>query len=183
MKQNLKITSLVFGMFVWAMSLFAQTNYYTATKTFNENGFTYQCDVTASRSVTLYNKNNKWMYANQVYKNTGTIFIMPEAGVDLWEDDNWTDSKSKSIVNNAFSTAEKQRVKGRNLIISMYINPETGKVDEVDFAFVNFNPYATIPISVYRKIEVELKKDVWFTPTTEGKKLNYILYWWGQEPK
>ncbi len=163
MKQNVKFISTAFCMFVWAISLFAQTNYYTATKAFNENGYTYQCDVTASRSVTLYNKNNKWVYAKQVYKNTDTIFIMPEAGVDLWEDDNWTRAKRFEIVNNAFSASEKQRVKGRDFVISMYINPETGKVDEVDFSFVNFNSYATIPISVYRKIEVELKKSVWFT--------------------
>ncbi len=165
------------------VTLAAQTNYYTDTKTFNENGYIYQCDVTTSKSVTLYNKTNKWIYIDQIIKNTGAIYIMPEAGVQLLDRDNWTRAKRFEIVNNAFSASEKQRVKGRDFVISMYINPETGKVDEVDFAFVNFNPYATIPISVYRKIEVELKKGVWFTPTTEGKKLNYILYWWGQEPK
>ncbi len=183
MKQNVKFISSAFCMFVWAMSLFAQTNYYTATKTFNENGYTYQCDVKASGRVTLYNKNNKWTYADQTIKQTGAIYIMPEAGVDLWEDDNWTRAKRFEIVNNAFSSAEKQRVKGQEFNIGMFINPETGRVDEVDFTFVDFGPYVTIPVSVYRKIELELKNKIWVTPTVEGKKLNYIIYWWRQEPK
>lgn len=38
--------------------IYAQTNYYAVTKTFNENGYTYQCDVAASKTVTLYNKSN-----------------------------------------------------------------------------------------------------------------------------
>lgn len=38
----------------------AQTNYYTTTKTFNEQGYIYQCDVdTESGDINLYNKNNK----------------------------------------------------------------------------------------------------------------------------
>ena len=35
----------------------AQTNYYTTTKTFNEQGYIYQCDVdTESGDINLYNK-------------------------------------------------------------------------------------------------------------------------------
>ena len=40
------------------VSTFAQTNYYEATKTFVENGYTYQCDVPAYKLITLYNKAN-----------------------------------------------------------------------------------------------------------------------------
>ena len=59
--------------------LHAQTNYYTTTKTFNENGYTYQCDVAASRFVSLYNKNNKWTYVDQMKKGTNTPFyVTPE---------------------------------------------------------------------------------------------------------
>ena len=53
---------------------------------------------------------------------------------------------------------EKQRGKGHELIITMCINSDTGKVDEVEFSFMNFGTYATIPISVYRKIETDLKE-------------------------
>lgn len=38
--------------------LHAQTNYYTTTKTFNESGYTYQCDIPSYNLVILYNKSN-----------------------------------------------------------------------------------------------------------------------------
>ena len=65
----------------------------------------------------------------------------------------------------------------------IYIDPDNGKVADVEFMFVTFNPYATIPVSVYRKIETEIKKNIWFTVTPEGKKQNYIMLFWPQEPK
>ena len=43
------------------------------------------------------------------------------------------------------------------------------------------SPFATIPVSVYRKIELELKKNIWFVPTTEGKKMNFLVRMWSQE--
>lgn len=181
MKTTLILISLMFS----ALHIFAQANYYTKTRTFNENGYTYQCDVPLSCDVTLYNKTNKWTYTSQIDTKTGGNYIHPDVYVPLIEDDNWTRAKRFAIVNNAFSAIEKQRVKGakESLIISMYISPDTGKVVEVDFTFHTLSPYATIPVSVYRKIETELKANIWFTPTDFGKKLNYILYWWDQEPK
>ncbi|NDV67027.1 DUF5043 domain-containing protein [Bacteroides sp. 224] len=164
-------------------SVSAQTNYYTTTKTFYENDYVYQCDVDAAKIVTLYNKSNNLMYIQQVYKSSGEIFIMPDNYIPLCADDNWTRTKRLSIVNNAFSSSEKQRVRGKKLSVTMYISPDTGKVIEVSFLFGNFEPYATIPVSVYRKIEMELKNNVWYTPTTEGRKLNYIALWWAQEPR
>ena len=144
--------------------LHAQTNYYATTKTFNQDGYIYQCDVRASGFVRLYNKSNKWIKVYPVYKSTGESFAQTDAGIELFEDDNWTSSKCKSIV-------------------IMYINSSTGRVDEVSFEFHKSDPFAAIPISVYRKIEIELKKDIWFTLTAEGKMLSYIFYWWAQEPQ
>ena len=163
--------------------IYAQTNYYAVTKTFNENGYTYQCDVAASKTVTLYNKSNKLLFTTQSYKNTGETFSQTDEGIVLLQYDAWTRVERLSIVNAAFSASEKQRVKGHELIITMCINSDTGKVDEVEFSFMNFGTYATIPISVYRKIETDLKEKVWYIPTEEGKKLNYIYYWWAQEPQ
>lgn len=163
--------------------IYAQTNYYAVTKTFNENGYTYQCDVAASKTVTLYNKSNKLLFTTQSYKNTGETFSQTDEGIVLLQYDAWTRAERFSIVNAAFSASEKQRVKGHELIITMCINSDTGKVDEVEFSFMNFGTYATIPISVYRKIETDLKEKVWYIPTEEGKKLNYIYYWWAQEPQ
>ncbi|WP_195527838.1 DUF5043 domain-containing protein, partial [Bacteroides faecis] len=78
---------------------------------------------------------------------------------------------------------EKQRVKGSKFVLSMYINPDTGKIDEVAFEFFSIGSYATIPISVYRNIELGIKQKLSFKPTTEGKKLNYILYWIDVSPE
>ncbi|WP_291529864.1 DUF5043 domain-containing protein [Bacteroides sp. UBA939] len=174
---------IIINMLFCVTYLHAQTNYYTTTKTFYESGYTYQCDVATSKLVTLYNKSNKWINTFPVYKSTGKNFIQTDAGIKLHELDNVMRSKRFSIVNSAFSASEKQRIKGHDFTIIMYVNSSTGKVDEVSFRFVNFGPFATIPVSVYRKIETEIKKNIWFTLTDEGRKLNYIYYWWAQEPK
>ncbi|NDV84225.1 DUF5043 domain-containing protein [Bacteroides sp. 51] len=183
MKTIIVFISLLFCV----ASVSSQTNYYTTTKTFYENGYTYQCDVAASRTVTLYNKSNKWTYVEQVYKSSGEIFIMPDdLSVELIDDNSWKNNRLKliSIVNNAFSATEKQRVRGdHKLGVVLYINPVSGRVDELHFTFVTFNPFAVIPLSVYRKIETEIKKELLYVPTSEGRKLNYIGLWWSQEVK
>lgn len=180
----MKTFILCFICCFFVLNIAAQTNYYTNDKTFYENGYTYQCDVVeGAKFVTLYNKSNKFTYVDQIYKNTGKTVSIEQNRLKQLEDETWTKSKCLSIVNNAFSSAEKQRVKGNEFTITMYIDPDTGKVIDVEFQFVTFNPYATIPVSVYRKIELEIKKNVWFTTTVEGKKRNYIMLWWRQEPK
>nr|WP_302156327.1 DUF5043 domain-containing protein [Bacteroides intestinalis] len=179
MKTLIIFISILFS----ATYMYAQTNYYATTKTFNQDGYIYQCDVRASGFVTLYNKSNKLINVYPVYKNTGESFVQTDAGIKLLESDTWTRSKRFSIVNAAFSDSEKQKVKGHDFNIIMYINSSTGRVDEVSFEFHKSDPFAAIPISVYRKIEIELKKDIWFTLTAEGKMLSYIFYWWAQEPK
>ena len=170
-------------MLLCAICIYAQTYYYTATKAFNENGYTYQCDVCGSKMVTLYNSSNKWIYTYPVYKSTGENFVQTDEGIDLLENDNWTNATCESIVSATLSASEKQRVKGDVLYIIMYINSSTGKVDEVSFEFYSRDSFATIPVSVYRKIETEIKKNIWFTLTTEGKNLNYIYFWRSFEPK
>jgi hypothetical protein len=130
--------------------------------------------------VTLYNKANKLTYTPQIFKSTGKE---PPLFRDFYDvlDDNWTETKCEQIVNSAFSATERQRVKGRDFGIFMYISSDTGKVTEVKFNFTTASPFATIPVSVYRKIEIDLKNNIWFTPTADGKKLNFICCFWRQE--
>lgn len=168
---------------VCALKISAQVNYYESARIFNENSYTYRCDVAESRLVTLYNKENKLANVDQINKITGKFTSALYSNKRQLQEDTWTKPKCFSIVNNAFSEEEKQRVKGSEFTITMYIDSDSGKVSEVDFHFSIIRPYATIPVSVYRKIEVELKKNIWFTPTEEGKKLNYLVLWWRQEPK
>lgn len=176
----MKTTILIISTLLCASLASAQTNYYTQTKTFYENGYTYQCDVPEWKLVTLYNKNNTFTYVESVYKTTGKPIPIDEYPL-LFEEETWTKPRYHSIVNNAFSATEKQRLKGNYSSIAMYISPETGKITEVNFTFASFGPFATIPVSIYRSIETKLKQELWFIPTAEGKKLNYILLWFSLE--
>ena len=157
----------------------AQTNYYTTSKTFYENGYTYRCDLCASRFVDLYNVNNKWIGQFPSYKSTGETFVMPDAGIQLTTHASWlaNEKKVENIVNAAFTAAQKQTITNEELKLVMYVNTETGKIDDVCFRFLNNKPYAYIPVSVYRNIELAIKENVQEVLTDEGRKLNFI-YWW-----
>ena len=178
------VTSLFILIGMGINTASAQINYYKETKTFHMARYTYQCDVPIDRLVTLYNKENKFTYEKLRFKDTGEIydaFIYP--GIKTFEDDTWTWSKCQSIGSKAFTIKEQSRMGDSVLGTSMIIDSQTGKVIEVYFTFFDFEPLATIPVSVFRSIEVELKKNIWFVPTAEGKRLNFILLTWGQNIK
>ena len=178
----MKTTTLFILALLYTINCPAQTHYYLEPKTFQEEGYTYQCDIKAWL-VTLYNKDNKLTYEDNIDKRTGEVFVPNGKGPHIAEE-TWSKPKCYSIVNQAFSPEEKARVAGKEFTIALYINSQTGKIMEVDFNFIALerNPYTTIPVSVFRKIEVELKKNVWFTPSEEGKNMSYILLCWRQDP-
>ena len=65
-----KFILLVFCVLFSFIGAKAQTYYYNTTKTFNESGYTYQCDVpSGSIDVKLYNKSNQFTYIMPKYKN------------------------------------------------------------------------------------------------------------------
>ena len=156
----------------------AFTNYYKVDKTFYENDYTYQCDVNEkSQRVLLYNTENKLTYVDQIVKSTGKPIPLDDYTASFEKDD-WTKDRCRTIVRRAFSSDERRRLQGYGLYVAMYISSETGRITEVNFDFVTFNPLATIPVSVYRQIETQLKENVWFTPTEYGRGLNYIYIGW-----
>ena len=181
MKKIFILISLLYNILL----ALAQTNYYAVTKTFNEQGYTYQCDVSGGRNVTLYNKNNKWTYVNQMKKGTNAPFyVTPENYSPLYVKDKneaYNDSIFKVIVNNAFADY-KGKMKGSKLTIITCTDSETGKISEVLFNFADFTPYATIPVSIYREIETKLI-GLKYTLTPLAKTLNYVYQWWPIEPK
>ena len=181
MKKIFILISLLYNILL----ALAQTNYYAVTKTFNEQGYTYQCDVSGGRNVTLYNKNNKWTYIKQMKKGTNTPFyVTPENYSPLYVKDKneaYNDSIFKVIVNNAFADY-KGKMKGSKLTIITCTDSETGKISEVLFNFADFTPYATIPVSIYREIETKLI-GLKYTLTPLAKTLNYVYQWWPIEPK
>ena len=163
-----------------ATGIYAQSNLYKETKQIQGEGYTYQCKVIGIIAE-LYNTNQQFVEKDQINRKTGKYSSIKDSYTPQFESDTWTRPKCYSIVRNAFSGEQKQRIKGQTLVISLYIHPDTGKVIDVSFGFSNRENFATIPISVYRKIELELKKNIWFTPTEHGKQFNYILLWWEQK--
>ena len=154
--------------------------YYDVTKTFNENGYSYQCDKASYGIVTLYNKANQYTYSPYENKDGSSLGNLDNL-LPFIEPDNWTRQKCFSIVNDAFSPNEKQRVKGTKVDVSMTVNTSTGKVFEVDFRFYYSNPVATIPVSTYRNLELALKSQIWFSLTNSGKKLKFVQIGWMHE--
>ena len=162
-----------------ATGIYAQLNLYKETKQIQGDGYTYQCE-TDGVVVYLYNSNQQFVKTSQKNRKTGEFSGTTDSYTPMFERDNWTRPKCFSIVRNAFSEAQKQGLKGQTLDISLYIHPDTGKIIDVSFSFGNRDNFSTIPLSVYHKIELELKKNVWFTPTEHGSQFNYIFLWWEQ---
>jgi hypothetical protein len=156
------------------------TYYYDKTKTIYGDGYTYQCDVTYA--VNLYNSENRLTYAEWTLKDGSPVpDEVFEGEVELMEYETWTYPLFKEIVNRAFSAEERNRVKGVKFLVVMTVDTSTGKITEVLFWFLPDDPFQTIPISVYRQIETELKSQLWFTPTEIGKKLNFVKRGWPHE--
>lgn len=177
MKKIIFITVLLFT----TCNIIAQTNYYTETKTFYEEGYTYQANKCKTGDIEIYNAENKWINKEQVYKETGEYFDMPDYGLEVLEESAWIEAAKTlySILEECYTEDEKEKIKNtkRECVVNMYINPETGKVDDVLFSFSRISYYIYIPVSTFRKIELQIKDKLSFTVTEEGKKLNYIYYW------
>jgi hypothetical protein len=181
--KNIILTTCCLLLFVVAASAqtYSSQTYYDKTKTFYENGFTYQCD-NEERYITLYNKQNRYTYAEKAYKDGRKLpEDISDGRISAIEVETWSRPKARAIVNAAFSTQEKALVKGERFTISMYIDPDTGKVVEVNFGFWNRSPFGRIPPSTYYKIEQRLKQEIWFTMTEVGKQLNFGFLFWGHE--
>lgn len=166
--------------------LHSQTNYYpNSSGTIPMSGYTYKYDSKYSETR-LYNIVNKfmdvdWAFIDGSEMNKDVYFgniptIDHKAGPP-------TKLLAYSIVNNAFSANQKALIKGNKLLINLNIDPSTGYVIDVYFSFLEDSPYRNIPIEVYRTIEVALKEKMRFTMTEIGKKLNYGIHSWEQEPQ
>jgi hypothetical protein len=173
---TIKILSII-GILLFATSAIAQSNLYSTTQTIQGSGFTYKADNVGL--IRLYNVTNQFTApGSQRLKNGAN---KPENfwydGLDVFSNNRDTArSQITNVVRNALSAAERQRIGNHELKVISRINPDTGIISEVEFRFRPSNPYNTIPLSVYRTIEVNLKNQVKFTPTAKGRQLNFILY-------
>ncbi|MCV4655888.1 DUF5043 domain-containing protein, partial [Escherichia coli] len=62
--------------------------------------------------------------------------------------------------------------------VVLYIDPPTGKVTYVEFAFLPQSKYAFIPPQTYYEMTEELKKNIQVKMTEAGKNMNYDVYYW-----
>lgn len=167
-----------------SLFLFSQTNYYLETKTFTESDCTYKAEVHSWGIIDLYNVSNSWINKQQVYKGTNEIYVMSDVGEDLFDHASWQVGKEniQTILNNALSRDEKKMIGDKEIILTMYVNSTTGKIDDVCFTFFSKSSYRFVPVSTYRKIELEIKQNIQMTLTDAGRKLNYIYWWTAVEP-
>ena len=82
-----------------------------------------------------------------------------------------------SIIKGALTIAEQNSVKGSKLYIELHINSTTGKVDDVKFSFSNRNSWVNISVPTYRKMELQIKDQLFYNLTDDGRKLTYIFTW------
>ena len=162
----------------------SETVIYKKTTTFEQEGYTYQCDVQdGCQFVTLYNKENTLTYEDIVYKETGKVFSCDFTESKVIVSNIEMGRKARNIINKAFTKAMTDELGEREFTITMLLSPITGKVIEVNYNFTTFSPYAKVPLHVYREIEIELKEQIQYTPGELGKQLNYIMLAWRQKPK
>ena len=183
-----KIFILIALLFT-ATEVSAQTFLYTHNRIHtgqdaNSNTFTFRSVVSTSNMVFLHNTANTRMDVWPTFKDGSPLTERIKLGQELLlERDNWTRNRAHSVINNAFTHAERQRLRQRDaaLITSMIIDTTTGRVVEVEFRFLANCEFATFPVSVFRHIELELKRLLYFTPTEIGRQLNFVRRTWTQE--
>lgn len=181
MKSKL-LLAVVIGLLTCVNSVTAQTNYYSTPQTFNEKGYTYQCEIGAGRIITLANKDNKYtnkMPTYMVGKERGKEYVCKGmSNVPISSEDTHSRRACHMTLKPLFTQEERKLLRDEILDINMIINPQTGRVIEVYFDFYILSLYNTIPLSTYRKIEIELINKVYFIPSETGRMLDFILFSW-----
>ncbi len=169
----------ILGLLFAANEIVSQTNYYTESKIFQEEGYTYKVDYFPF--VELYNADNKWIDQEPRYKDTGEFFDSENSRIELSTGYTWKRAESlcDSIVRAEFSATDMERISNNTdkITVVLYVNSETGVVDEVSFSFYENSPYAYIPVSTYRRIELAIKEKVRIAVIEDESLLTFIYYW------
>ncbi len=93
-------------------SIYAQSKLYEETKQIQGDGYTYQCKVSSTILVDLYNIEQQFVEKDQINRNTGEYSSIKDSYTPQFESDTWTRPKCYSIVSNAFSEEQKLELKG-----------------------------------------------------------------------
>ena len=176
---NTKILTIMLACTLLCATASAQTFFYNVSRTFQESGFTYRADVRGNM-VVLFNANNRHDFHRiQTFRDGSPLTV--EFRRDLASPVTPCTSTVIPIVNNivrnALTPAERQRMGNNHLMVYVYVNQEATTPQpptEVKFGFHNSSPFATLPVSVYRQIELELKRQVRYAPTARGRMTNFV---------
>ena len=146
--------------------------------------YTYVCDTLINR-VHLRNIDNSDDKGLVVYKDTGEL---PDGDLFEWSHVNHIQKpielqrRMAKIVDDAFTVDQAASLNGKFLMIKLYISSVTGEITDVYFNFHKSTGYSQIPIAVFRTIELQLKEQIVFELTEEGRKMNYCYLAWTQCP-
>ena len=167
------------GLLLYVSGAVAQTRFYDAIRTFHENGFTYQANVSPAGYVTLFNKaGGRFINTRQTFRD-GRLISEEDREISDVTSQTFTSHLARRIVRDAFSAIERSRIRrGDTLSTVLIICSNTGNIKEVHFRFPRNSSYATIPVSTYRRIELELKRQLRFTPSDFGRNMNFIFRGW-----
>ena len=166
------LTLVLIGLLFYMTDANAQTRFYDTDRTFHEQGFTY---VSSTTGVTVYlnNRDTRWIgrdLTNRDGTRRGAGPTIERSNRDQME------QLARTIINNAFTPAERQRLRGYRMDVTLFMNPDTGVVDDVQFIFGRTEGFATIPVTTYRRIELELKNRLRFVPTAEGRRRLFLTF-------
>lgn len=153
--------------------------------TLQMDGYTYICDTLMNIGVHLYNAENHPERGEVRYK-TGESLNLEEVLTDTFQPLVISDSKHRhlhSIVDNAFSQTQVEYLNEKTFTIVLNISSSDGSITDVYFKYFASSGYSTIPVEVFRDIEVQLKNNIFFELTEEGRKMNYCYLAWSQCPR
>ena len=147
--------------------------------------YAYVCDTLMNLGIYYYNLDNHPGRGDVRYK-TGEPRHLEEILADKVKHVVISDAIHElmhSIVDNAFSKEQAALLEGKKFSIVLNISSSDGTITDVYFKCWATDGYKSVPIEVFREIEVRLKNEVQFTLTEEGKKMNYCFLAWSQCPK
>jgi hypothetical protein len=165
---SLQLACLI--LFVVSGKALAQ-NYYTQGREILMSGITYVCQDDGG-SILLYRKSTAYHFKQQTRLDGTPIVVGGAKKINSTPDDF---KNTCNIITSCFTSEERKMVKGYFLVIGVYIDPNTGKVLDVDFYFGVSTGYAHVPPEKYHQIAEKIIKNVQYEVTSEGKKYNFIV--------
>jgi hypothetical protein len=147
--------------------------YYAPGRVINGNGFTYVCSNEEGGPITLCNRKNVLTNEPQRKKDGSRVGLEQ---VEPYKKTPELATKIFQAISSCLTPTDRVTVAGDRLILSMYIDSNTGEITEVDYYFSLYgNAWARLAPEKYYLIEQSLKQNVKFEILPDGKGYNYNI--------